>query len=360
MATAQNRKQKSAPGEIDIPQLRRRLLRWYDRNRRDLPWRSDNPDPYAVWLSEMMLQQTQTATVAPYYAAFLQAYPDVFALAAAPRGDVLAMWAGQGYYRRAHNLHDTAKIVAEELDGVFPNTVDGLMKLPGVGRYSAGAIASIAYDVCAPILDGNVKRVLSRVFAIEQSQSDPQTIATLWGISGKIIPRKRCGDFNQAMMDLGATVCTPKVPKCDTCPFKKICIANNRGLTDVIPPARQRRIPTRLDLTALVVEANGYVLLHRRADSGLWAGMWELPNVEANGKSIDDVCEAILPATIRKSLGKLSKSRGVQHQLTHRSVRFKVFRGSCKKVRLPKTFQWARADDTLPLPKAFQKVLSAV
>lgn len=354
------RSTRNSPTEsVDIPRLRRRLLSWYDRHRRELPWRSDNPDPYAVWLSEMMLQQTQTSTVAPYYAAFLEAYPDVNALAAAPREDVLAMWAGLGYYRRAHLLHDAAKVVADELGGRFPDTVEGLMALPGVGRYSAGAIASIAFDVSAPILDGNVKRVLARVFAIRESQSDAKTIAKLWQMSGNVIPRKRCGDFNQALMDLGATICTPKVPSCDTCPFKGICLARQRELVDEIPPVRKRSKPTRMDLTALVIESGEHVLLHRRSDSGLWAGMWELPNAEANGEKIDEVCEAILPASVRKSLTRPVKAHAVQHQLTHRTVRFNVYRATCRKARVPKHFQWARKDDALPLPKAFQKVLSA-
>ncbi|GJM23858.1 MAG: A/G-specific adenine glycosylase [Phycisphaerae bacterium] len=360
MKTASSTNPTSIADGVDIPRLRRRLLNWYDRHRRDLPWRSDDPDPYAVWLSEMMLQQTQTSTVAPYYAAFLKAYPNVEALAAADRDDILAMWAGLGYYRRAHHLHDAAKIVADELGGCFPDTVRALMELPGVGRYSAGAIASIAFGVSAPILDGNVKRVLSRVFAIRDSQSDAKTIELLWDISAKVIPRKRCGDFNQALMDLGATTCTPKVPGCGTCPLKQLCIAKQRDLVDEIPPVRKRTKPTHLDLTALVIEANGHVLLHRRADSGLWAGMWELPNVEANGKSITAVCETILPASIQESLSEFVKSCSVQHQLTHRSVWFNVYRANCRKSRLPKAFQWAKRNDVLPLPKAFKKILSTM
>ncbi len=358
MPTARHRTRTSC--NVDIPRLRRRLLKWYDRNRRDLPWRSDRPDPYAVWLSEMMLQQTQTATVAPYYAKFLEAFPDVFALAAASREDVLAMWAGLGYYRRAHNLHDAAKMVAELFDGAFPDTVDGLMKLPGVGRYSAGAIASIAFGVSAPILDGNVKRVLARIFAIQASPSESQTVGTLWSLSESVIPKKRCGDFNQALMDLGATVCNPKSPICNTCPLAGECLAKQRNLVDVIPTVRKRIKPKHLDLTALVIEAKGHVLLHQRDNSGLWAGMWELPNVEANGESIDSVCAKILPASICKSLGEIGRSRGVQHQLTHRTVRFNVYRASCNKTRLPKAYQWAKRDEALPLPKAFQKILSAV
>jgi A/G-specific adenine glycosylase len=344
--------------DLEIPRLRRRLLSWYDRHRRELPWRSDDPDPYAVWLSEIMLQQTQTGTVAPYYAAFLEAYPDVHALAGADRQDVLARWAGLGYYRRAHLLHDAARVVADDLGGRFPVTVEGLMKLPGVGRYSAGAIASIAFGVSAPILDGNVKRVLSRVFAIRLSPNDPKTIARLWELSADVIPRKRCGDFNQALMDLGATVCTPKVPACDTCPLNQLCLARKGDIVNLIPPARQRTRPTRLNLTALVIEANGHVLLHRRSNSGLWAGMWELPNVETNGQTIETICEAILPVAIHRSLDAFVMSPTVRHQLTHRTVRFKVYRASCKKARVPKAFQWARKGDALPLPRAFQKVLS--
>jgi len=344
--------------QVDIPRLRRRLLAWYARSGRDLPWRHHAKNPYAVWLSEMMLQQTQTGTVAPYFAAFLKKFPDVHALARADRQDVLSLWAGLGYYRRAHLLHEAARVVVNELAGTFPSTVDGLLELPGIGRYSAGAIASIAFDVSAPILDGNVKRVLSRVFAVRESHNEASTVARLWQLSTTVIPRKRCGDFNQALMDLGATVCKPKTATCNACPIATVCQAHALQLTQEIPSPRVRSKPKDLHLTAFIIKAGDFVLLHRRPDTGLWAGMWELPSAETNGSEAEQVGDAILPAGVRGSLKKSESVGIVKHQLTHRTVRFQVYRGHCKKHRLPASFRWANANDELPLPKAFQKILS--
>ena len=217
------------------------LSRWYAANRRDLPWRpplgkSTPVDPYAVLVSEFMLQQTQVATVSGYFLRFMVAFPTIAALAAASEHDVLRLWQGLGYYSRARNLHVTARRIATDLGGRIPSSVDELTALPGIGRYTAGAIASIAFDCRAPILDGNVTRVLCRLEKIQTDPRDPKTIKRLWMLAEQILPKHRCGQFNSAMMELGATVCTPRQPQCPICPVKRFCQAAAAGLQEAIPP----------------------------------------------------------------------------------------------------------------------------
>jgi A/G-specific adenine glycosylase len=248
--------------------FQRRLLGWYQRNKRDLPWRA-NRDPYRVWLSEIMLQQTRVAAVVAYYRRFLQRFPTVEALASASESDVLAAWSGLGYYRRARMLHAAAKVVARERGGEFPVTAEDWKTLPGVGRYTAAAIASIAFGEASAVVDGNVERVLQRI--------NGKTISgeRVWQQAESLLDRHRPGDFNQAMMELGATVCTPRAPACLTCPLVELCVARgelaggekkSRQLRRVIHYALDRR--------------NGSVLLTQRpAQARLMAGMWELPEI---------------------------------------------------------------------------------
>src|SRR6185369_3543428 len=206
------------------PEFSRKLLAWYGRHKRALPWR-DVGDPYRTWISEIMLQQTQVDTVIPYYQRWLERFPTVQALAESPLNDVLALWEGLGYYSRARNLHRAAQQVAAERGGALPQTVDELLALPGIGRYTAGAIASIAFGVDAPVLDGNVKRVLARVFDIQTDVKSPAGARELWALAASLVPSGRAGDYNQALMDLGATLCTPRAPACDICPVRELCAA---------------------------------------------------------------------------------------------------------------------------------------
>ncbi len=213
----------------DLPDFQRKLLRWYDKERRDLPWRlprtscaTSRLNPYHVLVSEAMLQQTQVATVIPYYQRFLDQFPSIAELACADEHDVLRLWQGLGYYSRARNLHAAAKRIANELGGTFPDTVESLLELPGVGRYTAGAVASIAFDRRAPILDGNVVRVLCRIDKVEGDPREKNTQAGLWTRAEEILPAKRPGDFNSALMELGATICTPRNPRCLFCPVRKL------------------------------------------------------------------------------------------------------------------------------------------
>jgi A/G-specific adenine glycosylase len=222
--------------------VRRRLLDWYGRSRRDLPWRRVR-DPYAIWVSEVMLQQTRVATVIPYYERFLARFPTLTALARAEESEVLAAWQGLGYYRRARALHRGARAVAADHGGSLPRDLEGLRAIPGIGPYTAGAIASIAFDTPAPVVDGNVTRVLCRLYALGGDPAKNPLRAELWRRAAQLVPAARASDFNQALMELGATVCTPRAPRCDECPLRRACLARSHGSAEALPE-KKRRLPT--------------------------------------------------------------------------------------------------------------------
>lgn len=250
--------------------FRARLLAWYDAHARDLPWRKSR-DPYRIWLSEIMLQQTRVAAVIDHYHEFLRRFPTVEKLATARESSVLAAWSGLGYYRRARMLHAAAKVVAHNFRGEFPRTSDGLKQLPGIGRYTAAAVASIAFDEPVAVVDGNVERVLSRFFADDLSQEK------IWQAAETLLDRSRPGDFNQAMMELGATVCTPRAPACLTCPVMELCATRGERSATARPPRQKKR-----EIHFALARRNGSILLVQRPrDASLMAGMWELPEILA-------------------------------------------------------------------------------
>jgi A/G-specific adenine glycosylase len=256
------------------------LLRWFRAEQRDLPWRRD-PDPYAVWVSEIMLQQTQVATVIPYFELWMARFPTVRALAAAREEEVLHAWQGLGYYSRARNLLRGARIVVEKHEGRVPDRLEDLLALPGVGLYTAGAIASIAYNRPAPIVDGNVIRVVSRLFALRGNPLRSPLKRQLWELAEALIPEGQARDFNPALMELGATVCSPHNPRCAHCPLSEACEANRLGMQEELPNTAPRPKVTPVHMVAGVVWRGGRVLLaQRRNDESRWAGMWQFPNVE--------------------------------------------------------------------------------
>jgi len=257
--------------------VKRALLAWYDRAKRDMPWRRD-VSPYRTWISEIMLQQTTVATVTPYFGRFLARFPDVKALADAPEEDVLKAWAGLGYYSRARNLRRAAQKIVAEHGGRFPDGFDAVLDLPGIGRYTAGAILSIAFGKPYPVLDGNVARVFSRLFAIEEDVKAAATVKALWARAEELLDRERPGDWNQALMELGATVCLPESPRCGDCPVARWCEAKKRGRQDELPVTPARREPVDLSWTCLWIERAGRVLLWKRGeDERFLRGHWSLP-----------------------------------------------------------------------------------
>lgn len=302
------------------------LLAWYDQHAADLPWRVSR-DPYRVWLSEIMLQQTQVETVKPYYFRFLDAYPTVEALAAAPLDDVLKLWEGLGYYSRARNLHRAAQMVASELGGQFPDTPDELLRLPGVGAYTAGAVASIAFDRRAPVLDGNVIRVLSRITDLADDVAQSSTQARLWQLAEAYLPAERAGDYNQALMDLGRMVCRPREPLCAQCPVRAHCLAYARGTQRQRPVKPKRAETPHYNVVAgLIWNDEGKLLIAQRPLEGLLGGLWEFPGGK---QEPGETLEACLQRELREELA-IEVSVGelfvvVRHGFTHFRITLHAF-----------------------------------
>ena len=336
------------------------LLAWYDRNRRQLPWRAlpgEVSDPYGVWLSEIMLQQTTVAAVRPYYAKFLARWPTVSMLAAASIDDVMKAWAGLGYYSRSRNLHLCARAVAHYHGGVFPSSEATLLKLPGIGPYTAAAIAAIAFGARASVIDGNVERVVTRLFAIEKLM--PFAKADIRARVDEITDAARPGDFAQAMMDLGAAICTPRNPACGKCPLAAGCAAKRRGDAASFPrKAPKAARPKRRGAVFVVRRPDGAILMRRRAPKGLLGGMAEFPGTDW---SVDfDVMDTLKDAPLAAEFQQLNA--GVKHVFTHFELELAVF---CAQVprgtKAPGDCRWvARADvEDEALPSLMKKVWKA-
>lgn len=321
------------------PEIRRLLLDWYVRARRDLPWRSVR-DPWRILLSEVMLQQTRVSVVIPYYERFLERFPTPAALAAAPESDLLALWSGLGYYARARNLKKTAAAIVDK--GEFPQDYEAILKLPGVGAYTAAAVASIAFDLPHAVLDGNVVRVMSRLLAERADAGAPSTRARLQQEAQALLDPARPGDFNQALMELGATVCLPRDPQCLLCPLRDHCEARKAGIERELPVKLRKRDPLKITLQLLVVEKKGCLLLRQRAagESRL-AGFWELP------ESRD------LPNAKR-----LRRMGSFRHSITRHDYEVEVWTAE-PPPRAPRGFAWRPMDqiDNIPLATTVRKAL---
>lgn len=338
------------------------LLNWFADHARDLPWRHTR-DPYAIWVAEVMLQQTQVATVIPYWERWMRTFPDAAALARAPLARVLKLWEGLGYYTRARNLHRAARLLGRAHDGQFPRDPAAVRSLPGVGRYTAGAICSLAFRLPTPVLDGNVARVLTRVFGLPPPPHRTPALRRLWALAEALVRaapealpsglrRRRswrarrvvenpCGALNEALMELGATVCTPRQPRCPTCPWAAECVALARGRTD-LPP--RRRLPAggaRQRVLAWVCEWRGRVLLRRRPDGGVNARLWEFPNAEVSPRA------SPLRAA-RRTLGceveRVSFWLAEPYTITTRRYRLEVYRVELRPAALPRPAgcRWVR------------------
>ena len=323
-----------------LSRLRRRLLEWYDANKRDLPWRYTR-DPYAIWISEIMLQQTRVETVIPYYERFLQRFPDVEKLASADLDDLYDVWTGLGYYSRARNLRSAARVVVEDHGGQLPSDSATLQGLAGIGRYTAGALASIAFDRAEPVVDGNVARVLARRFGIREDVSRGPVREQLWRLAGALVHGERPGDLNQAMMELGATVCTPRTPRCPACPLERSCRAARSGDPEALPIKAKRTTPRRVEAVALWLERRGRVLAVRRLDDGLLGGLWELPGGAIESRRDADGPEAALRRHLASSLGlsidRVERGGEVTHLFSHRRLRLHVFRCASGAGRVRRT-----------------------
>ncbi len=337
----------------------RKLLAWYDANRRILPWRflrGEKPDPYRVWLSEIMLQQTTVATVGPYFQKFTKRWPTISALASAPVDDIMSAWAGLGYYSRARNLHACAKQLVADHRGALPADERALLALPGIGPYTAAAIAAIAFGMQAAPVDGNIERVLARLCAVREPL--PAAKPRLRKIAEAFAPAKRSGDFAQAMMDLGATVCTPRSPSCTSCPWSSDCLARKNGIAHTLPARKAKAArPLRRGASFVVLNARNEILLRRRPPKGLLAGMHETP-MSPWGKSFprDPQANAPMAAGFRKLPGL------VHHTFTHFELELEIFvaRLTHRQAQAV-TGEWAPQDQLarFALPSIIRKVIES-
>ena len=332
--------------------LQTRLLGWFDRHKRDLPWRRTR-DPYRIWLAEIMLQQTRVPVAIPYYQRFLGAFPSVKKLARAPLERVLRHWAGLGYYQRARHLHEAAKKIVREHGARFPRTLDAALALPGVGAYTARAVLSIAYRRPVAVVDGNVARVLVRLFLLRGADINHR--AAFQALADRLVARRRPGDFNQALMELGSTVCLPRQPRCPACPLEKLCAARRAGLEQRFPRRLPKRARPRVTLSVVVPRRDGRVLLVREA-KGLFSGLWHFPYVRGkNPARLDGARPRRLLAT-------------VEHQTTMRDLILRVYSAEAS-ARItpngrsrPTRARWVRpaAAARLGIGAATRKILEAV
>ena len=340
------------------------MLAWFDRHRRDLPWRRSR-DPYRIWLSEVMLQQTRVETVLPYYERFLARFPTVEELAGARLDEVLALWSGLGYYRRARQLHAAAVRIAAA--GAFPRTFAGLRELPGIGDYTAAAVASIAFGVAVPVMDGNVERVMARRLALAEDPKSGGPRRRLLAAAAELLDAARPGDSNQALMELGATLCLPARPRCLLCPVRGGCRAGLAGQPELYPPARRKRAQESLELLVAVAMRGDRVLLYRRsAESELLAGTWELPWIEAAGPAGPQGLAEKYGGTWRLG-GPLAE---VRHGITYRDLRVTVCRAELGWTAAAEVREGGESGDSgwfdaaeraaLPMSSLVGKVLAAV
>lgn len=326
-----------------MPRLSTRLLAWYNKHKRILPWR-DHPYSYAVWVSEIMLQQTRVETVIPYFAKWMKIFPTIKKLAKADEQDVLNAWEGLGYYSRARNLHKAAKIVAEKFNGELPKNLDELRILPGIGKYTVGAIASMAFGMDEATLDGNLRRVFSRLFDVKEFADSPTGEKILWQLARENLPKGKAGDYNQALMDLGATICLPKNPRCLLCPLMELCESRKKGTQELRPVLKpKKKTPQYVDVAAVIVKGKK-VLLNQRPSDGLLANMWEFPNARVEQNPDEELTKAIKSTT--KIQVKKKEAMGiVAHAYTHFKVTVHVYQ--CDLISIPKNkkLKWVNIND---------------
>lgn len=356
----------SLPDPTWLRALRRRLLAWFASNARDLPWRRAR-DPYRIWLSEIMLQQTQVATVKSYFDRFVEALPTIEALAAADEQQVLRLWEGLGYYRRARQLHQAARLLVAEHNGCFPRDPQIVRRLPGIGRYTAGAILSIAFDAREPILEANTTRLWARLLAYRGDPTSAAGSRVLWEAAEAVLPRAGSGTLNQALMELGSMVCTPKDPRCDACPVAVLCRARAAGLQAEIPVARPKRPSEARREAAVLVHRRGRLLLIRQPDGQRWAGLWDFPRFEIYSHRPAEIHRELAEGVMRLT-GIAVQLRGHRTTLRHGVTRFRItllcydaeyVAGPGQRSDLP-TMRWLRPADleSYPLSTTGRKLLN--
>ncbi len=351
--------------------LSSKLLKWYGLHKRTLPWR-DSDDPYAVWVSEIMLQQTRVETVLPYFEKWMRQFRTIHALANASEQDVLNAWEGLGYYSRARNLHKAAKIVAKDFNGELPRDLNELRKLPGIGRYTLGAIASIAFGMNVPALDGNIKRVYSRIFDISEPVDLPKGENLLWDLAEKCLPKKNAGDYNQALMDLGATICVPSNPRCLFCPLMKMCKARENGTQNQRPVKTPKKdVPHYIHAAGVILRRitnppHDEVLMAKRPSKGLLGGMWEFPNGRVPGNPLEGLAQTLKTGynlrlrAKRKGILETEPLAVLHHGYTHFKVTVYVFRCELAMAVKSENLRWIllRKLDEYPMGRIDRQIAS--
>ncbi len=350
-----SRPSSPAPPDATFCQrLGHRLLAWFTCCRRDLPWRRDR-DPYRIWVSEIMLQQTQVVTVIPYFERFLAAFPTLGDLARADLQEVLRLWEGLGYYRRAQNLHRAARQLVEQAGGTIPDDPALLARLPGIGRYTLGAILSQAFERRLPVLEANSQRVLARLFGLRGDPRSEPTRSWLWQLAEHLLPRTQVGAFNQALMELGALVCTPAAPSCSACPLHALCAACKLGLQEEIPTPARKPEPVLIQEAATVLQHRGRVFLAQRPDTGRWAGLWEFPHAPVQSGESHEAAAARLITELtglRADIGK--ELLTLRHAVTHHRITVVCFAARRTGGNFHSSFyaagRWLRPEDLSSLP----------
>lgn len=349
-----------------VEPLRQRLLGWYEQHARDLPWRNET-NPYRVWVSEVMLQQTQVATVTPYYQRFLQRFPTLADLAAAPLEGVLKAWEGLGYYARARNLHRAAQEIVEKEGGILPQHYHELRRLPGFGDYTAGAVASIAFGEVVPAVDGNVKRVLARLFAVETDISQKETVQTLREIAAALVDPTQPGDWNQALMELGATVCLPRAPRCPLCPVNDVCEARRRGIEQALPVKGAKRALPHYDVAAAVIRQDDKLLIALRPPEGMLGGLWEFPGGKQEpGETLEECLRREILEELGVEIDVGQPVITVKHGYTHFKITLTAFwcrlrQGTPQSIKVA-DWRWVTLAELegLPFPRTDQKIIEAL
>ncbi len=351
------------PSRQTIRTVQKRLLDWYAQEKRDLPWRNTK-DPYPIFVSEIMLQQTQVKTVLPYYERWIKTFPTIRSLARAPENKVLKHWEGLGYYSRARNLQKAARVIVKNHGGRIPNDPDEILKLPGIGRYTAAAILSIAFNQDVAVLDGNVKRVLSRLFRLNENGATPASEKRLWQMAGQMPPPGMAGDFNQAIMELGATICLPKNPICGGCPLNRVCKTRSLGEQGKYPPPKSRVATKKIEVSAGVLRRNGKIYIQQRPLKGLMGGLWEFPGgkLEKN-ENPEDCLKREMREELGIDVGVEEKILAIKHSYTRFRVTLHVFlcRWSSGRIRASscEAWKWVHPEDLqgYPFPAANVKIL---
>ena len=311
-------------------EIQRRLLKWFDQHKRLLPWRL-KASPYRIFVVEVMLQQTQIKTVIPYYKRWLRAFPNVKTLAHVSLDKVLKLWEGLGYYTRARNLHRAAQIIVEQFGGKIPSDPEILKTLPGIGRYTAGAIASIAFQKPVPLVDGNVARVLSRIFNLKKDVAKPNVQKSLYTLAAMLVPQKEPGTFNQALMELGSLICIPEVPKCSICPVQSLCLAFKKGDPSKLPIKSKGAQVKKIEMVVGMLQKNGRLLVRRRPEHGIWGGLWEIPGtVRTRNQTLEEALKEDFKETLGMKIKIERKSFPIEHRFTHRKAMIYPFH--CKAI----------------------------